>query len=270
MSAAPNDPVSDADLHALVDGQLAANRVSAVHDWLREHPDDAQRVALWQAQRVQLKRLHRSLLQSDTPAALLRTVTRPAQVWRRQAVAAALVLLGVGLGVGGGIGWGVRGGASPAGTAGPVMFSRVEPAFVRDAFMAHAVFVPERRHPVEVSAADEAHLVQWLTRRLGTPVMAPSLLDRGFRLLGGRLLPGPEVPRAQFMYEDAQGQRLTLYVSVLPTQAAAAEVSFRSVRQGGVESFYWIEGPAGYALSGALPAAEMQALAREVHRQLMP
>ena len=97
----------------------------------------------------------------------------------------------------------------------PDTLATAEPRFVRDAVIAHAVFVPEVRHPVEVTAKDEAHLVQWLTRRLGAPVKAPVLQAEGFRLLGGRLLSGTEAPRAQFMYEDANGRRLTLYVTLL-------------------------------------------------------
>lgn len=95
------------------------------------------------------------------------------------------------------------------------------PAFVQDAAIAHAVFTPEQRHPVEVGAGEQTHLLQWLSRRLGTPLQAPDFSAQGFALVGGRLLPagaGEATPpaRAQFMYQDAPGARLTLYVSVLP------------------------------------------------------
>src|SRR5690606_10809872 len=49
------------------------------------------------------------------------------------------------------------------------------PGFVRDAVAAHAVFVPEVRHPVEVAAAQHEHLVQWLSKRLGARLTVPSL-----------------------------------------------------------------------------------------------
>jgi WD40 repeat protein len=120
----------------------------------------------------------------------------------------------------------------------------------------------------EIQAADEAHLVQWLTRRLGTPVKAPVLLELGYRLLGGRLLPGEPVPRAQFMYESADGRRATLYVAVFPPGQEAGATSFRSLRDGSRESFYWVDGRLGYALSAELPPAELQVLARAVYAQL--
>lgn len=264
-----NDPhasASEFELHALVDGQLDATRIPAVLDWLRTHPDDALRVAQWQAQRLQLRQLHRNLDLGDTPAALTRVVARAQRrpPWRH--AAAAAVLLGVGL-VSGLVG----GRLMPDGVRDPApRMASAEAAFARDAVIAHAVYTPEVRHPVEVTAADESHLVQWLTRRLGTPLKAPTLQAQGFRLLGGRLLPGPHSPRAQFMYEDAAGRRVTLYVTVVDEGQVPGETAFRSVREGAVESFYWIEGRMGYAFSGEMPAASAMALAREVYRQLTP
>lgn len=155
-----------------------------------------------------------------------------------------------------------------AATAEPPAAMAASPAFVHDAVLAHAVFVPDKRHPVEVSAADEAHLVQWLSRRLGSPLKVPSLARYGYRLLGGRLLPGQGTPRAQFMYENAQGSRVTLYVAVFEPGQAPDAAAFRSVRTGGEESFFWVEDRFGYALSGNAGGPDMQALAREVHGQL--
>ncbi len=264
-SSHPDLGVRDEDLHALVDGQLDPARLTEVLSWLQAHPDDAARVAQWQRQRLQLRQLHRSLETGAIPASMTRTVLRDATqrrpIWQ-QAVAAVLLLS---LGLMSGRLW------STANHE--ITVAAGEPRFVRDAVIAHAVFVPEVRHPVEVTASDEAHLVQWLTRRLGAPVKAPVLLDDGFRLLGGRLLPGIEAPRAQFMYEDAKGRRLTLYVTVLDKNKTTTpqEAAFRSVHEGSVESFYWVEGRLGYALNANdMPAAEMMVLAREVYRQLTP
>jgi anti-sigma factor RsiW len=91
---------------------------------------------------------------------------------------------------------------------------------------------------------------------------------QGYRLLGGRLLPGEGSPRAQFMFENPQGGRVTLYITVFSDAQAPPPTSFRSVRIGTEESFYWIEGRYGYALSASIPNAQMQALARDVYAQL--
>jgi anti-sigma factor RsiW len=263
----PATPVHEDELHAYVDGQLDAGRAAAVHAWLLDHADDAHRVATWQAQRLQLRQAARSLDIGPTPPPLAELVMRAAGHARARArwqhAAAAAILLAVG--AAGGAWWG-RGAAPGSGTHLAAPWAAA-PAFVREAGVAHAVFTPEKRHPVEVAASDEAHLVQWLSRRLGTPLKAPTLVEQGWRLLGGRLLPGEGAPRAQFMYENAQGGRMTLYVAAF-APGSGTDTSFRSVREGGRESFYWVEGSFGYALSAELPPAQVQALAREVYTQL--
>ncbi len=247
-------------LHAFVDGHLDPEQVQEVLVWLRAHPDDAVMVAEWQAQRIALRRLHREMPLDKTPEALTRIVAQRAQGGRRTwwpALAAAMLL---GIGVAGGRLWHT--------TAVSPELAASQQRFAQDALVAHAVYTPEVRHPVEVTAADEAHLVQWLSRRLGAPLKAPSLQARGFKLLGGRLLPGDVQPRAQFMYEDAQGRRLTLYITVFNQDSAPEETAFRSLSEGKLESFYWVEGRFGYALSGELPGADVMAVARDVYTQV--
>lgn len=256
--------VSDDELHAFVDGQIEAGRISAVLAWLQAQPADAARVLHWQAQRLQLRQLARAIEPQATPAALTNVVTQAvsrsvrATRWRQ----AAAVLLLISAGLVGGRYWGsIDMEAHPAGVA-------ASPRFVREAVAAHAVFVPEARHPVEVTASDEAHLVQWLSRRLGAPLRVPTLTRFGYHLLGGRLLPGESTPRAQFMFEDAQGSRVTLYVVVFSSGDAPDAASFRSVRIGAEQSFYWIDDRFGFVLSAKVGSADIQALAREVYAQL--
>jgi len=260
----PNPTVSDDELHAFVDMQLDPARLPAVLAWLQQRPDDAARVLQWQAQRLHLRQLARSSDPGPTPAALTQVVTRAARRARARTpwLQAAAVVLLVAAGIAGGRYWALAGGE-----AGSVA-AAVSPPFVRDAAVAYAVFAPETRHPVEVAAADEAHLVQWLSRRLGTPLKVPSLARFGYRLLGGRLLPGEAAPRAQFMFENPQGGRVTLYIAVFDPAQAPRATSFRSVRIGDEESFYWVEDRFGYALNAKVSGVDMQALARDVYTQL--
>jgi anti-sigma factor RsiW len=51
-----------------------------------------------------------------------------------------------------------------------------------------------------------------LSKRLGRQLVVPDLAVAGFRLMGGRLLPAEDGPAAQFMYENANRDRLTLYL----------------------------------------------------------
>ncbi|MCO5124688.1 MAG: anti-sigma factor [Rhizobacter sp.] len=260
----PTDRVDDDELHAFVDAQIDPSRLPAVLAWLQANPEDAARVLQWQAQRMQLRQLARAVDLGETPASLIDVVAPTVAGARRRATwqQAAAVLLLVAAGVTGGRYW-----AQTALPATPEMMA-ASPPFVREAVLAHAVFVPEKRHPVEVEASDEAHLVQWLSRRLGAPLKVPSLATHGYRLLGGRLLPGEDTPRAQFMYENAQGTRITLYIAVFEPGQSPNPASFRSVQLDGEESFYWIEDRFGYALTGNVTGHDMQVMAREVYGQL--
>jgi anti-sigma factor RsiW len=135
----------------------------------------------------------------------------------------------------------------------------------RQAAVAHAVFVPEVRHPVEVGADQQAHLVGWLSKRLGAPLKPPQLDEVGYQLVGGRLLPGDSGEVAQFMYENAARNRLTLYIR--PDAPKAADTAFRYARENGIDVFYWTDSRFGYALSGNTGREDMLRLATLVFQQ---
>ena len=131
---------------------------------------------------------------------------------------------------------------------------------------AHLVYSPEVRHPVEVEAKEKDHLVKWLSKRLDRPLKVPALAADGFELLGGRLLPGADGPVAQFMYQDASGKRLTLYVA--QRHKGDKLTAFRFAQEGGVQVFYWIDDDCGYALSGEIDKPTLNRIASSVYRQL--
>lgn len=174
---------------------------------------------------------------------------------------AAMVLLALGAGVA--VGWFGRGGFMPPGDAAAGAAS-----LGRAAAVAHAAFAPEVRHPVEVAAAEQAHLVAWLSKRLGSPLRVPDLSAEGFALVGGRLLPDPGgTVAAQFMFESSTGERLTLFVR---RDSGVQDTAFRLAAERGLSTFYWIDRGFGYALSGSLPRDPLLQLARSVHRQISP
>ena len=95
---------------------------------------------------------------------------------------------------------------------------------------------------------------------------APHLADLGYTLVGGRLLSAPNGPAAQFMYQNAEKRRLTLYVVNDPSWKGKAEFHFAEQR--GVSVFYWIDGSLGYALTAEIPKPDLFKVAEAVHRQL--
>ncbi|MEO7243648.1 MAG: anti-sigma factor [Rubrivivax sp.] len=277
MTPAPDD----LELHAWLDGELPPERSAQVETWLREHPEEAARVRLWAADGDALRARFDGVLDEAVPLALAQNVWRkapasaPASAWRagwtRWAAAFALFALG-GL-AGAALMWRAQGVAD--GVAGAT-----EPGWVRRAAVAHAVYVPEVRHPVEVKAQEE-HLSRWLTKRIDAPVKLFDLRSQGFELIGGRLLPDASGPSAQLMYQsltesaDPGGKplRVTVYLRRPDDDTPAA---FRYERQGDLGMFYWVEGRSaqggacGYALVGALPRERLLALAEAIFRQGEP
>ncbi|MBK6850978.1 MAG: anti-sigma factor [Burkholderiales bacterium] len=290
-------PMSEQDLlHAYVDHQLDDADAALVEATLGR--DDAARsaVADWQKQNEQLRALELEALAEPVPLALLAAARKRrhagwlgGELWP-QALAAS-VLLGLGL-AGGWMGhgaWSTQ--AQPADT------QSLARGLMRDAMVAHVVYAADTRRPVEVVASEQDQLLRWLSRRLGRPLKLPALTELGWSLVGGRLLPGDtggaSATRAQFMYEDRSGQRLTLYLSVIDQVASGASggtgsastaagaapdhddtpsdltghTAFSFASRDNTRSFYWTEGSFGYALVGELPRETLARLSSEVYQQ---
>ena len=276
-------PLDDTLLHTWLDGELPPERRAEVDAWLLEHPDDAARVRVWAADAQALRQHFDPVLDEAVPQALTQVVWRkapqtlamPGQIgWRW---AAALAVFALGGAAGAALMWRLQ----P--TPGEALGRADEPAWVQRAAVAHAVYVPEVRHPVEVKAQEE-HLSRWLTKRLDVPVKLFDLRAQGFELVGGRLLPDATGPSAQLMYQAmnvkgsgasdagpaAKPVRVTVYLRK-PDNATPA--AFRYEQQGETGLFYWVEGrsaqggPCGYALVGALPRAQLLALAEAIYKQ---
>lgn len=264
-------------LSAFVDEELPGARRVEIEAQLAQHPQAAARVAAWCAQKAALRALcgvpqrngrgefdehgqgdeRHERHDADEPAFIV--VRRAPPWWQRVGVAACWLAAGAGLALAlgplaprltGGA-WSGLGGGQP-------------PSFAQRADIAYAVYTPERRHPVEVAANEEEHLINWLSKRLNRPLSVPSLQEYGYSLVGGRLLPGEAGPAAQFMYENSAGARLTLYVS----GTARDETVFRLFRDGNRSTFYWISDGMGYALSGPIAEGKLRSIAIDVCSEL--
>ena len=253
-------PVTESDLQAYADGKLPEDRRAAVAAWLAAHPDDAERIESYRRLAEELRSTYHPVLDEPVPERLERAL-RPLRL-RRFAAAAGLLALGAALG--GVAGWqlhAMRPAAAPAADAAAVL--------ARRAAVAHAVYSPEVRYPVEVRADQEAHLVAWLSKRLGTQLRAPKLESVGYSLMGGRLLPGENGPVAHFMYQSDRGTRITLYVR--SDMASNRSTAFRYAREGNVGVFYWVDSKLGYALSSAdLSKEDLLNVANAAYQQLNP
>lgn len=305
---APPGRPDDTRLSAWIDAELDAAGMAQVEAWLRDHPEDAAQVRAWTADRDALRVLVDPVLDEPLPPALQHTLLsggRDADAgtgaaaqqgaaaqpgakagpgtgvwrapWRRAAMVAALLLTGGA--VGGVVGMSLgRGNASSLAALSLPWADRDggqvrAGAWQHRAAVAHAVYAPEVRHPVEVNVAQgsaaeqraqEEHLTRWLSKRLDMPVPLFDLRPHGFELVGGRLLPDANGPSAQLMYQNGHGQRVTVY---LRKPAAGSETAFRFQRDGELGLFYWVEDGFGCALVGKLPREQLLLLADAVYKQ---
>ncbi len=251
--------ISRDQLIAYADGQLPEAERPAVGAYLGANPEAAAEVALLQRQSHAIKTLFGPAGAEDVPVRL-KPRRLAAEMGRRRArswswAAAAVVLVGLGLGAG----WFAR----------PLLEAQgPSEMLIADAVNAHAVYVAENRHAVEVGSDDSEHLSSWLSNRLDTTLGMPDLTKEGFTLVGGRLLPGePEAGgrAAQLMYENEAQQRVTIYVTAaLPDGAPAYQ--FASYE--GAEAFYWANARITCTVVGTLPEEQMKAVAGAVYSQL--
>ncbi len=254
-------PIGDDDLQALIDGRLTPERRVAVEAYLAAHPGIAANVAADIEIARQLRERLAAKAAEPVPARLrvanIMAERRRARFRNVGSLAAALALLVAG----GAAGWFANDILRPA--AGTVAV-----AATQDAFAAYRTFVVEKLHPVEVRADEQAHLVQWLSRRLGKPLAAPDLSAQGYELVGGRLLPtGGEGPAAMFMYGDKAGNRLTLYAR---TDSADRLAGFRFERQGEVSAFSWTDRDLAYVVTAKAERPQLLGVAEAVYKQLAP
>lgn len=255
-----SEPVTEADLQAYADGNLAEERRHAVAAWLAAHPDDAERIESYRRIAEDLRTSYGGVLHEPVPERLQRALRRPRK--RRYALVAGWVVLGIALG--GIAGWQLRGMQ-----AAPPPIADSAGALARRAAVAHATYSPEVRHPVEVGADQEAHLVTWLSKRLGTQLRAPKLEGVGYSLVGGRLLPGENGPVAHFMYQCNRGTRVTLYVR--SDMGSNRSTAFRYAREANVGVFYWVDTKIGYAVSSAdISKEDLLNVANAAYQQLNP
>jgi len=246
-------PLSEDDIQAYVDGRLAAPRRAEVDAYLAMNPDEAERVRAYQNQNQMLHGLFDRVLDEPLPEHLVAVTAAkaPRKLYRVAAMLAWVVVGGLG-------GYLLRGEVTTT-----VMVA--EP-FTERAAVAHVVYTAEMLHPVEVGADQEAHLVQWLSKRLGHPLHTPDLTKFGYQLVGGRLLPGEKGAAAQFMYQTKTGSRLTLYVSVKDNETE--QTAFRVEEENGQPVMYWVDNNLGFALVGEKDRKKMLEIARVAYQSM--
>jgi anti-sigma factor RsiW len=257
-------PVGEDDLHARIDGRLPTERAQAVEAHLAAHPEERERYSQYAEQREELRSAFAAQTIEPIPARLrladlvaARRRRNHHQLTRIAAAVGFLILGGIG-------GWTARDVLPRLTSSASEMLAS---AVFDDAIAAHRTFSVETRHPVEVGANEEAHLVQWLSKRLGHPVIAPDLAQLGFRLMGGRLLPADSGPAALFMYENSKGIRLSCYFLSVE---GGGETEFQYRDHNGTSAFYWVEDGLAYAVAANTDREQLLKVAEIIYQQNSP
>lgn len=254
-------PIGEDDLQAYADNRLAADRREAVEQFLRVHPDIAQNLERDRILTAELRDRLKFKADEPIPARLrISNIKQGIHTRRvsmmRNAVAAIAIFV-----VGSAGGWTAKDMLTTLPIS-PVRSVRM----ADDAIAAYRTYVVEVAHPVEVRADEEAHLVQWLSKRLSSNIAAPDLSAFGYRLMGGRLLPGATGPAAMLMYDSDNGFRLTLYVKTDETE----DTAFQFIEEDGVSAILWRDRSMGYVVSAPVTREELLPIARMIHEKTEP
>jgi anti-sigma factor RsiW len=254
-------PIGEDDLQMFIDDRLSRQRLALVEAYLSQHSDIRDRVSEDRRHRDILRARFNGIALEPIPMRLRVANIRAGRrrLWlnrlRGASVAASIFLVGAGSG------W-LANSVRPATSR--LISAALTATVAEDAIVAHRTFVVEVAHPVEVDASNEAHLLQWLSKRLGRHLNAPNLSQFGFRLMGGRLLPGSagDGAAAQLMYDDLSGKRLTLYVHATDGVTTA----FRFQQGKDASAFAWIDQGFGFAVTAAGERNALLPIAEAVYR----
>ncbi|RKP45924.1 anti-sigma factor family protein [Trinickia fusca] len=264
------DPFTEDDIHAYVDSLLPEAQRIEIERALERDPALAARVSDYFAQNTLFHERYDRVLQEPLPQRLRQAAVpshRPAANWRHYAGLAAALVLGIGIGVG--TDMQLHPPASPQVASDATRYADATQAadpLPQQAAIAHVLYMPAVERPAQLGSQNEQQFVRWLAQRLGTDVKPPVLSRSGFELMGGRLLHTTDGPTALFMYRDAAGERVTLYISRRTTSLATT--AFKLYRDGPVNVFYWIDGDFGYAISGGIDRRRLLALSHDVYKQI--
>ncbi|WP_151720069.1 anti-sigma factor family protein [Gemmobacter serpentinus] len=255
--------LTEAELLTYAAGALPPEEAAAMKARLVDDPAASATLAEWQLQDAAIRDLYGPVAEEPVPDRLTAIIRRAKagdaaeQARPKQGRFALIAATCAALAFGAGTGWFARDLATPSAGA---------QTLASNAIRAYETFVVEVAHPVEVSASEAEHLNTWMSKRLGHEIRPPDFAAAGFSLMGGRIVPSAEGAAALYMYEDPQGQRITLYIA---PEGASPETAFQFAQQGETQSFYWMDRDLSYAVTGTVPREMLRQIALAAYDQLI-
>lgn len=254
--------VSEYDLHARVDGELTAADEEALARELATDPDAAACLLAYTEQTALLREAFRAVperpesmrtlaLERELAARLERRRSAPGlRTFLSRAAVVAVVF---------GAGWLAHTGYVETGAQ--------MPALVAEAAGSHGVYAEDREHPAEFGpAADLGEGVRWMSAKLGEDLVVPDLGRLGVDLVGARLVGTREGPLAQFIYEDAPGERMTLTMAQHHDDVPLDRVV--TVDSADRVIGYWSDGRLDYVLIAKVSDHKLREIVTEVAKDV--
>ncbi|PWB30740.1 anti-sigma factor [Pseudomonas sp. SDI] len=227
---------SEEELHAYVDERLSAERRREVELYLAANPEQAARIDGWRSDARVLRTALAGLIEQPVPARLDPLAVRRQVKLRRQRRWATAAMLVLALGLGGAGGWQAREASLLAST--PPM---------ADALQAHRLFA--YAPTLDLAVQQPAQLQAWLGAHFQHAAPLPDLSAYGLTPVGARLLSNEQGPAALLVFEDAQGERISLFLRS-PGEHYARMPRGERV-DGTLQASYWSQGDYNYALVSA-------------------
>ncbi|MNM38812.1 hypothetical protein D3C81_495760 [compost metagenome] len=224
---------SEDELHAYIDDRLAPGRRAEVKAWLEANPQAATKVEGWQADARRLRVALAGFGEQAGAAQLDLGHLRQRLRQRRQRRWASAAVLLLAVGVGGLGGWQVRD-ASLASIDLPMA----------DAVQAHRLFAASEA--LDIQANDSTQLRNWLGRHFSKVGQLPDLAGYGFQPVGARLLSNEQGPAALLVFQDRNGERISLFLRLPGEHYARMPEGQRT--DGQLEARYWSHGAYNFAL----------------------
>ena len=259
-------PIDEHELHLYVDGHLGDERRRAIEKLLRDHPEVAARVSDYRHQNELMRQLFEpagGTPPTDEQERLRRALearlgrSRLAALWRPAMAAAAGLVLAATLGAVGTEYYDEQ----------TAVVAEPMPSFADTAARVHSFYAGGASEPTEFGADAAAKLGSMLDQRLGAPLRLPDLTQKGFSLVGGRLLPAVDGAAAQLLYRDQAGRLVTVFLG--PADKTRLTATHATERKD-LSLYAWLDGRIGVAVVGGLSGDELRGIAEVAQRSLLP
>ena len=128
------------------------------------------------------------------------------------------------------------------------------------------VFANDMGRPAEYAGSDVESAAEWFSAKIGAPVSAPDLGGYGMSVVGARLLGTKEGPLAQFVYEDAGGERYSLTLAKHPDDRPVTPLRVVDYPDRAVG--YWSTPDIDFAFIGKTDGGSIETLAADLANRI--